>query len=223
MKLSAAFALAFASIACSSPISETSDALSKRASNAFAVGTKINIEGSTKYFVGANSNWTSYLLNDGDVDVTFAHLKASGVKVFRVWGTCRRLELRLDCLLITSLGFKDIGYITIDPQSVWFQSLPKWNPVSINTGANGLQRLDAVVKAAEKYGIKLIIPFVNWNNEVWSALCLRNLWLSQQKSIPLLRITIFFSNITCTARQPFTSRSRRIRQLLYHIEECLVH
>jgi mannan endo-1,4-beta-mannosidase len=35
----------------------------------------------------------------------------------------------------------------------------------INTGANGLQRLDAVVKAAEKYGIKLIIPFVNnWSD-----------------------------------------------------------
>ncbi|EHL00426.1 putative mannan endo-1,4-beta-mannosidase A [Glarea lozoyensis 74030] len=38
-------------------------------------------------------------------------------------------------------------------------------PTSINTGANGLQRLDAVVRAAEKHGIKLIIPFVNnWSD-----------------------------------------------------------
>lgn len=57
-----------------------------------------------------------------------------------------------------------MGYIATS--GVWFQSLPKYNPVAINTGANGLQRLDATVRAAEKYGIKLIIPFVNWFNEV---------------------------------------------------------
>ena len=35
----------------------------------------------------------------------------------------------------------------------------------INTGANGLQRLDYVVKSAETYGIKLIINFVNnWSD-----------------------------------------------------------
>jgi mannan endo-1,4-beta-mannosidase len=30
---------------------------------------------------------------------------------------------------------------------------------TINTGANGLQRLDAVVRAAEAAGIRLILPF----------------------------------------------------------------
>jgi mannan endo-1,4-beta-mannosidase len=35
----------------------------------------------------------------------------------------------------------------------------------INTGANGLERLDAVVSAAETHGMKLIINFVNnWND-----------------------------------------------------------
>jgi mannan endo-1,4-beta-mannosidase len=45
--------------------------------------------------------------------------------------------------------------------SVWFQAFPNGTAPVINTGANGLQRLDYVVKAAEKRGIKLIIPFVN--------------------------------------------------------------
>ena len=66
------------------------------------------------------------------------------------------------------VGFKDVGYITTSASTVYFQSLARYNPVTINTGSNGLQRLDAVVKAAEKYGIKLIVPFVNWLDEVCS-------------------------------------------------------
>lgn len=33
---------------------------------------------------------------------------------------------------------------------------------TINTGSSGLQKLDTVVAAAEKYNVKLIIPFVNF-------------------------------------------------------------
>jgi mannan endo-1,4-beta-mannosidase len=44
--------------------------------------------------------------------------------------------------------------------TVYFQSF-SGSTATINYGANGLQRLDAVVKAAEKNGIKLIINFVN--------------------------------------------------------------
>ena len=42
--------------------------------------------------------------------------------------------------------------------------IPSQQP-QINLGANGLGKLDNVVAAAEKYNIKLIIPFVNfWND-----------------------------------------------------------
>lgn len=44
---------------------------------------------------------------------------------------------------------------------VWFQSFIIGQEPQINTGANGLQRLDYVVKSAETNGIKLIINFVN--------------------------------------------------------------
>jgi len=43
----------------------------------------------------------------------------------------------------------------------WFQSLVPGSQPIINTGPDGLQRLDYVVSAASKRGIKLIIPFVN--------------------------------------------------------------
>lgn len=68
------------------------------------------------------------------------HLETSGHKILRVW------------------GFNDAK----SPQSgqVYFQSF-SGSTASVNTGALGLQRLDAVVKAAEKHGIKLIINFVN--------------------------------------------------------------
>lgn len=48
--------------------------------------------------------------------------------------------------------------------TVWYQYLSA-SGSTINTGANGLQRLDYVVSSAEKYGLKLIINFVNnWSD-----------------------------------------------------------
>lgn len=87
MKFSTSAILAFANIAFASPVPDaSSSSLVKRATNAFAVGTRFNIEGSTNYFVGSNSYWISYLSNPADVDQTMAHLQASGLKVLRVWG-----------------------------------------------------------------------------------------------------------------------------------------
>jgi mannan endo-1,4-beta-mannosidase len=44
---------------------------------------------------------------------------------------------------------------------VWYQSFVSGASPVINTGANGLQRLDYVVASAEAHGISLIINFVN--------------------------------------------------------------
>ena len=56
------------------------------------------------------------------------------------------------------VGFNDV---TQTSSGVWFQSFISGQQPVINTGANGLQRLDYVVKSAEMHGIKLIINFVN--------------------------------------------------------------
>lgn len=45
--------------------------------------------------------------------------------------------------------------------SVWYQSFVSGSSPVINTGANGLQRLDVVVASAQAHGISLIINFVN--------------------------------------------------------------
>ncbi|KAI1342813.1 carbohydrate-binding module family 1 [Xylariaceae sp. FL0016] len=110
-----------------------------------ADGTLFNIDGETKYYAGTNSYWIGFLTNDADVDTALDALVDSGLKILRVW------------------GFNDV---TSDPGSgtVYYQLLSS-SGSTINTGANGLQRLDYVVSAAEARGIKLIINFVNnWDD-----------------------------------------------------------
>ncbi|KAI0421792.1 glycoside hydrolase superfamily [Xylaria grammica] len=108
-------------------------------------GLNFVIDGKAGYFAGTNSYWIGFLTNNADVDTALDQLKNAGLKILRVW------------------GFNDV---TTDQQggTVWFQKLSAAGS-TINTGANGLQRLDYVVAAAEKRGIKLIINFVNnWSD-----------------------------------------------------------
>ncbi len=108
-------------------------------------GLKFKIDGQTRYFAGTNSYWIGFLTNTGDVDLVLDHISKSGLKVLRVW------------------GFNDV---TRKPGAgtVYFQYLSA-SGSQINSGADGLQRLDYVVSSAEKRGIKLIISFVNnWSD-----------------------------------------------------------
>lgn len=71
--------------------------------------------------------------------------KAAGLKVLRIW------------------GFNDVN-TTPSSGTVWYQLLQS-SGATINTGADGLERLDYVVQSAEAHGVKLIINFVNnWND-----------------------------------------------------------
>jgi mannan endo-1,4-beta-mannosidase len=139
MRPSAAVAAlaAFSSAAIASPAAPRAAAASTFAT---ASGTQFNIDGVTKYFAGSNSYWISFLTNNADVDLVMSHVAAAGLKIFRIW------------------GFNDVNSAG---GGVYFQQLSA-SGSQINTGANGLQRLDAVVKSAEKYNVKLIIPFVNY-------------------------------------------------------------
>ncbi|OBR10670.1 Fungal cellulose binding domain-containing protein [Colletotrichum higginsianum IMI 349063] len=107
-------------------------------------GTKFTIDGVTKYYPGTNCYWCSFLTNASDVDLVLGHLRTSGLKILRIW------------------GFSDVN--TVPQYDNWFQHLTA-SGSTINTGANGLGRLDTVVASAEKNGIKLIINFVNnWDD-----------------------------------------------------------
>ncbi|KAE8394361.1 putative mannan endo-1,4-beta-mannosidase F [Aspergillus alliaceus] len=112
-----------------------------------ADGLQFSIDGKTKYFAGTNAYWLPFLTNNADVDAVFDHLEQTGLKILRVW------------------GFNDVNTAP-GTGTVYFQLHDKAKGTStINTGKDGLQRLDYVVAAAEKHGIKLIIPFVNnWDD-----------------------------------------------------------
>ncbi len=103
-------------------------------------GLRFSINGATKYLAGTNSYWIGFLANNADVDLVLDHIAKSGLTVLRVW------------------GFNDV---TARPSGgVYYQYLSA-SGSQINTGANGLQRLDYVVSAAAKRGVYLIINFVN--------------------------------------------------------------
>ncbi|KAM0719460.1 hypothetical protein Q7P37_005365 [Cladosporium fusiforme] len=150
MKNLIAFA-SFAGAACALPAASwsgegtTSSAITPRAANASSFpstsGTSFVIDGKEQYFAGTNTYWIGFQTNNADVDLVMKNIASSGMKVLRVW------------------GFNDV---TSDPgaDTVYYQSFID-GEANINTGANGLERLDYVVKSAEENGIKLIINFVN--------------------------------------------------------------
>ncbi|KAK4663105.1 hypothetical protein QC763_600490 [Podospora pseudopauciseta] len=105
-------------------------------------GTRFVIDGKTGYFAGTNSYWIGFLTNNRDVDTTLDHIASSGLKILRVW------------------GFNDVNNQP-SGNTVWFQRLAS-SGSQINTGPNGLQRLDYLVRSAETRGIKLIIALVNY-------------------------------------------------------------
>ena len=147
MKLQSSWAstlLSFVAVVTAVPMG--SKPLAARDSNIpCTAGDMFNIDGSTQYFAGTNSYWIGFLTNDNDVNTVMSHVQSAGLKVLRVW------------------GFNDVNTVPSDG-TVYYQYLSNTGS-TINTGANGLQRLDSVINAAEQYGIKLIINFVNnWSD-----------------------------------------------------------
>jgi mannan endo-1,4-beta-mannosidase len=108
-------------------------------------GLEFEIDGKTNYFAGSNSYWIGFLTNNDDVDLVFDHMAESGLRILRVW------------------GFNDVN--TVPSSGTVYYQLLKDGTATINTGADGLQRLDYVVASAEARNVKLIINFVNnWSD-----------------------------------------------------------
>ncbi|KAL4919039.1 glycoside hydrolase superfamily [Aspergillus aurantiobrunneus] len=112
------------------------------ASFATTSGLQFVIDGEAGYFPGSNSYWIGFLTNSADVDLVFDHMAESGLRILRVW------------------GFNDVNEVPGEG-TVYYQ-LHQDGTSTINTGEDGLQRLDYVVQSAEERGIKLIINFVNY-------------------------------------------------------------
>ncbi|KAL4786523.1 glycoside hydrolase superfamily [Aspergillus varians] len=105
-------------------------------------GLQFVIDGEAGYFPGSNSYWIGFLTNNDDVDLVFDHMAESGLRILRIW------------------GFNDVN--TVPGEGTVYFQLHQDGVSTINTGEDGLQRLDYVVQSAEERGIKLIINFVNY-------------------------------------------------------------
>ncbi len=148
------FSLAYVASAVAIPtvdVRDTNSALctqpiGTRGTNAKVAGRLFDIDGKVGYFAGSNAWWLAHLSSNSDVDTALKEVAATGYKNLRVW------------------AFGDVNTLpestATDPNKIYFQVLNSTGSY-INYGADGLQRLDYVVSAAEKYGVKLVLPFVN--------------------------------------------------------------
>ncbi|KAI0306582.1 glycoside hydrolase [Multifurca ochricompacta] len=99
--------------------------------------------GSKFSFIGTNAYWLPYLNSDDDISNTLANMSASGINVVRTW------------------AFNDVT--TIPEAGSWLQLIAN-GTATINTGPNGLQRLDKLVELAAQQNIHVILSLTNnWN------------------------------------------------------------
>jgi mannan endo-1,4-beta-mannosidase len=142
-----AVATSSASSASATTSTAAAAAAASSSSSTFAKtdGVLFNIDGVTEYYAGTNCYWCGFLTENEDVDHVMEDIAASGLKIVRVW------------------GFNDVNTIP-SSGTVYYQYLSA-SGSTINTGADGLERLDYVVESAEANDLKLIINFVNnWSD-----------------------------------------------------------
>ncbi|KAF8989119.1 mannanase [Cyathus striatus] len=103
---------------------------------------QFQLDNSLFRFYGTNAYWL-HMATDDDIDTTFHDIATAGFQVVRTW------------------AFNDVS--SKPSSGAYFQILDV-NNITINDGPDGLQRLDKVVAAANKYGVKLLFTLTNnWN------------------------------------------------------------
>jgi mannan endo-1,4-beta-mannosidase len=114
-------------------------------------GSDLRLDGRTFRFAGSNNYYLMYR-SPAMVDDVLADAAGAGFNVLRTW------------------GFLDIGAqdgsnsVHGKENGVYFQYWDGTRP-AYNDGADGLQRLDYVLKAAHDAGVRLVIPLTNnWSD-----------------------------------------------------------
>ncbi|KAG6900896.1 hypothetical protein C0993_010015 [Termitomyces sp. T159_Od127] len=102
------------------------------------------VNGSVFKVNGTNAYWLSALNNETDIDNTLASIRAANLTVVRTW------------------AFNDVD--EIPENGTWFQ-LIRDGKQFLNTGPNGLQKLDKVIELAQKHGLYVVLSLTN----NWSA------------------------------------------------------
>ena len=109
-------------------------------------------------FVGTNAYWLPYLNSDDDIRNTLANMSKSGITVVRTWAfnganKCPIMPLRFS-------PFCQTDVTSIPASGSWLQLFQHGN-TTINTGSNGIQRLDKVIQFAKQYNIYVYFSLTN--------------------------------------------------------------
>ncbi|KAG0707761.1 glycoside hydrolase family 5 protein [Suillus ampliporus] len=154
--------LFFSTLLASAIATTPSQTTVRRDSSSFVStsGSDFVVNGSGFKYIGTNAYWLPTLNTNEDIWNTLANISALGINVVRLW------------------AFNDVD--TIPVNGTWFQ-LVRNSTVSVNTGSNGLQKLDTVIQMAEQQGLYVILSLTN----NWDPLPLLN------STVPPINSTIF--------------------------------
>ncbi|KAI0267208.1 glycoside hydrolase superfamily [Russula aff. rugulosa BPL654] len=103
-------------------------------------GSGFAAHGKNFTFVGTNAYWLPYLNSDDDIRNTLANMSKTGISVVRTW------------------AFNDVN--TVPETGSWLQLIKDGN-TTFNTGSNGIQRLDTIIKFAKEYNIYVYFSLTN--------------------------------------------------------------
>ncbi|KAK1232219.1 hypothetical protein PQX77_004593 [Marasmius sp. AFHP31] len=104
---------------------------------------KFHVNGSEFKWVGTSAYWLPSLNTEQDIANTLQNISNAGIKVVRTW------------------AFNDVE--SVPQNGTWFQLISN-GTTTINTGPNGLQKLDMVLKHAERLGLYIVLSLTNnWN------------------------------------------------------------
>jgi mannan endo-1,4-beta-mannosidase len=129
-------------------------------SHLFYFNTPTSPPSSRFSFIATNAYWLPFLNSDQDIDATLANMSATGISVVRTWAFNGKDHCRSLLFFILGKLLPRID-VTSVPQSGSFLQVIANGTTTINTGPNGLQRLDTVVKLAAKHNIYVIFVLTN--------------------------------------------------------------
>ncbi|CCA78057.1 related to beta-mannanase [Serendipita indica DSM 11827] len=102
---------------------------------------KFTLDGKPFQYIGTSAYWLQLIDNDDDMYKTLHEIASLGVKVVRTW------------------AFNDVS--EIPSEGVWLRVFHSNGTIEINTGENGILRLDRIVRVAKQVGIHILFTLTN--------------------------------------------------------------
>ncbi|MBO3737588.1 cellulase family glycosylhydrolase [Actinoplanes flavus] len=150
-RIVAVLAAVLGSLAATAPAVAAPETPSPSAGFVVRDGHRLELNGKSFRFGGTN-NYYLFYKSRAMVDDVFADARAADFTVLRTWA-------------FGLIGNADgSNSVAPAPEGVYFQYWDGEKP-AFNDGPNGLERLDYVIDAARRHGIKLVLPLTNnWSD-----------------------------------------------------------